>query len=97
MSNPNLRNLNRPCYLFNAHHTSFIYALMIMMEEFVPLRKKFRRAGTGEEDNFVPSYLPDQLADDSTRDNFEKVTGLLVSKLDGQTHFLCDSGCGQRD
>ena len=32
------------------------------MSEFLPLRKKQRRAETGKEDNFVPSYLPESLA-----------------------------------
>ena len=27
-------------------------------QEFVPLRKKQKRASTGAEDNFVPSYMP---------------------------------------
>jgi len=32
------------------------------MSEFLPLRKKLRRAETGKEDNFVPPYLPESLA-----------------------------------
>ena len=48
--------------------------------EYEPLRKKLRRAGTGEEDNFVPSYLPGTLASGNTRENFERV-GFLVIKI----------------
>ena len=46
--------------------------------EHEPLRKKLRRAGTGEEDNFVPSYLPETLATDNTRENFERVGFLII-------------------
>jgi len=47
------------------------------MEEAVPLRKKLKRASTGVEDNFVPSYLPAALlADIETQEQFEKVTEL---------------------
>ena len=46
------------------------------MAEFVPLRKKLRRAGTGAEDNFVPSYLPGPLreaAADTSSEAAERV------------------------
>ena len=44
------------------------------MSEFLPLRTKLKRAGTGEEDNFVPSYLPETLAAArDSREDFEKV------------------------
>ena len=47
------------------------------MAEFIPLRKKLKRAGTGEEDNFVPSYLPELLRDATaaaaSRESAEKV------------------------
>ena len=46
------------------------------MSEFLPLRKKLRRAETGKEDNFVPSYLPESLpAAGSGGEDFEKVVG----------------------
>ena len=44
------------------------------MSEFLPLRKKQRRAETGKEDNFVPPYLPESLAAaGSSGEDFEKV------------------------
>ena len=44
-------------------------------EGFLPMRKKLRRAGTGEEDNFVPSYFPVGLDTSTadTRETFERV------------------------
>ena len=43
------------------------------MSEFLPLRKKLKRVGTGEEENFVPSYLPETLAAASDSRAREKV------------------------
>ena len=44
------------------------------MSEFLPLRTKLKRVGTGEEDNFVPPYLPETLvAARDSREDFEKV------------------------
>ena len=46
----------------------------LKMSEFLPLRTKLKRAGTGEEDNFVPPYLPETLvAARDSREDFEKV------------------------
>ena len=43
-------------------------------QEFVPLRKKQKRASTGIEDNFVPSYMPKNPASLlSSQDLLEKV------------------------
>ena len=44
-------------------------------QEFVPLRKKQKRASTGAEDNFVPSYMPNP-AINSSQDLLEKVISL---------------------
>ena len=47
------------------------------MSEFLPLRKKLKRVGTGEEENFVPSYLPETLAaasDSRAREEVEYIT-----------------------
>ncbi len=51
--------------------------VLAMTEEegrFLPLRKKLRRVETGEEYNFVPSYLPTSLtpAAVDTQDSLEK-------------------------
>ena len=50
------------------------------MSEFLPLRTKLKRAGTGEEDNFVPPYFPATLAAArDSREDFEKVTCMHAS------------------
>ena len=47
------------------------------MSEFLPLRKKLKRVGTGEEENFVPSYLPETLAVASDSRAREKVEYIM--------------------
>ena len=45
------------------------------LEPFVPLRKKQKRASTGLEDNFVPSYMPPELSKTAqSRELFEKAS-----------------------
>ena len=54
----------------------------VSMVEFVPLGKKLKRASTGKEDNFVPSYLPSNLPlDVDSAEQLEKV-GDHVKKTD---------------
>ena len=44
-----------------------------MQQQFVPLRRKQKRASTGAEDNFVSSYMPRNLVPDAepSQDRFE--------------------------
>ena len=41
------------------------------MAEFIPLRKKLKRAETGREDNFVPPYLPEPLREAAADTSWE--------------------------
>jgi len=61
------------------------------MSEFLPLRKKLRRAETGKEDNFVPPYLPESLAAaGSSGQDFDKVIYAHYN-----THNVANNyGCG---
>ena len=57
------------------------------MSEFLPLRKKQRRAETGKEDNFVPSYLPESLAAaGSSGEDFEMVINYITHMAHYNTH-----------
>lgn len=52
-------------------------------EQFIPLRKKQKRASTGVEDNFVPSYMPQGLFTESpSQDIFEKASTLSMTCSD---------------
>jgi len=67
------------------------------MSEFLPLRKKLKRVGTGEEENFVPSYLPETLAAASAsraREDIEKVEYIYihVHKQCISTNSACAEG-----
>ena len=62
------RKFSEPFVILDRHQRSE------KMSEFLPLRKKLRRAETGKEDNFVPPYLPESFAAaGSSGEDFEKV------------------------
>ena len=65
-------------FLIIAHHKKWFGDVMASSssyrQEFVPLRKKQKRASTGLEDNFVSSYMPKNPAiHPSSQDLLEKV------------------------